>query len=361
MDIKISEVGKTRGDQQGIRLYLCAVLLIMVVASAAFAEVKYTITSIPGTPAAINDLGQVVGTYNNQAFLWDSVHGIKYLGTLGGSSSSALGINNNSQIVGDASAIGNSAFHAFLYDNGGMHDILPGPDNSMAYGINEQGTIVGERWIGGVINAFTYSGGVTTPLGTGSARSINDNGIIVGVADNVGCRQACVFNGTERQLLGCLYAPNFYSIAYACNNSGLIVGKSQAYSVDGHWRPFLYTNNQMLDLGALNPNGDVLGRQGEAYGINDRGDVVGYSGYSAFLWSNGTLQDLNTMIDPAIASTVYLEGATDINNVGQIIGWGYYSATGNPYSFLLTPVPEPTTTVLLAVGSLGLFIRRQRK
>src|SRR5213080_3020655 len=45
------------------------------------------------------------------------------LGTLGGSSSSAIGINAAGQVVGYSRIPGNRATHAFLYSSGVMRDL----------------------------------------------------------------------------------------------------------------------------------------------------------------------------------------------------------------------------------------------
>jgi probable HAF family extracellular repeat protein len=66
------------------------------------------------------------------------------LGTLGGNSSSASGINDRGQIVG-FSTTASGDFHAFLYENGVMTDLgtLPGSNFSVANGINNRGDVVG--------------------------------------------------------------------------------------------------------------------------------------------------------------------------------------------------------------------------
>jgi probable HAF family extracellular repeat protein len=45
------------------------------------------------------------------------------LGTLGGASSNATGINDSSQVVGWANPAGSTARHAFLYSGGVMSDL----------------------------------------------------------------------------------------------------------------------------------------------------------------------------------------------------------------------------------------------
>jgi probable HAF family extracellular repeat protein len=66
------------------------------------------------------------------------------LGTLGGSSSNATGINDIGQIVG-RSETASGDVHAFRWENGAMLDLgTLGGSSSFATGINELGQIVGE-------------------------------------------------------------------------------------------------------------------------------------------------------------------------------------------------------------------------
>jgi probable HAF family extracellular repeat protein len=78
--------------------------------------------------------------------------------------------------------------------------------------------------------------------------------------------------------------------------------------------------------------------------INDAGVVVGYAHFGndghALVWdaTNG-MQDLNTLIDPSLGLTlVVMQG---INDVGQIVGHGYRTATGANVAVLLTPTSAP--------------------
>lgn len=102
----------------------------------------------------INDVGQIVGVSRTgslansgqsfeEAFLFDQ-SGIHGLGTLGGISSLARGINNFGTIVGESQVSVNGPVHAFVYDPViGMRGIgMPGL-NSSAEDINEAGLIGG--------------------------------------------------------------------------------------------------------------------------------------------------------------------------------------------------------------------------
>lgn len=61
---------------------------------------------------------------------------------------------------------------------------------------------------------------------------------------------------------------------------------------------------EIIDLGTL------PGVNSVANGINDKGQIVGQSDGSAFLYENGSMTGIGV-----------LEGAAGINNSGQIVGW----------------------------------------
>ncbi len=74
--------------------------------------------------------------------------------------------------------------------------------------------------------------------------------------------------------------------------------------------------------------------------INNHGQVVGWSAISptsglnhAVLWEGGDILDLNDLHDGAGWD---LRWANDINDAGQIVGWGRFN--GYTRGFLLTPV-----------------------
>lgn len=294
-------------------------------------------TGVPGAGGAMTDLGTLGGTYSrayainndgkivgrartdegdNHAFLYIGVPGaggvMHDLGTLGGTSSEARDINSSGQIVG-YSQTAEGYYHAFLYTgvpgvDGVMHDLgilEGGVGHSYAYGINDSGVIVGESDIGagphtGETHAFQYvgvpgAGGVMYDLGTlvpdgsgfdSGARAINNNGQIVGWSDGWSealgyFLHAFIYSGGAMYDLGTLGGGT--SEAWGINDRGQIVGNSQIPG--GEWirHAFLYDRGFMKDLGTLG------GIESLAFGINQRGQIVGEaqnaaSQYRAFLY-----------------------------------------------------------------------------
>src|SRR5438270_249333 len=82
---------------------------------------------------------------------------------------------------------------------------------------------------------------------------------------------------------------------FTAGASGQIVGTATANS---HSRPVLWQNGNTLDIGGLG------GSIGQAYGINDSGQVTGFSyttnnlAYHGFLWQNGNMIDLGALGSP---------------------------------------------------------------
>jgi probable HAF family extracellular repeat protein len=127
------------------------------------------------------------------AFLWKD-GSMQNLGTLGGSWSEGSAINDYGQITGLAYLPGDGEAHAFLWRNNRIKDlgVLPNSGFSWGFAINNQGIVVGmcELYTDGADHAMIVQGGPMRDLNSlidaGSgwqlnvAYGINDDGQIVG-------------------------------------------------------------------------------------------------------------------------------------------------------------------------------------
>lgn len=314
----------------------------------------------------INARGHVTGYFYPtgsvapHAFVYDGT--MRDLGTLpGGASSYGHGINDSGQVTGE------SYPHAFLYD-GTMHDLgtFPGGNNSSGQGINDSGHVTGySRTSDGDYHAFLYDGTMhdlgTFPGGrTSFGHAINNSGQVTGRADTdlrppnfMREEHAFLYDGTLHDL-GTLGGTDSYGTGI--NDNGQVAGYSYITgNADVH--AFVY-DGTIHDLGTL-PGGTFS----LAQGVNASGQVTGVSttGESeshAFLYTSGSgMVDLNSLIDP-LSGWELIHGFA-INDAGQIAGWGLIGGEG--HSFLLNPVPEPTTLALLALGLPFLVWRNSRQ
>ncbi len=304
-----------------------------------------------------------------------TTYSVTDLGSLGGGDSTGLAINGNGQVTGysytgkqiqvscppkqygGGTKCFESVYHAFLYSNGTMSDLgTLGGTFSKGYAINLSGEVVGTAdtktgtdgflWNGksmldlgtwtpsGIDNvgqiagtcgpnpgnhACLYSNGTLSQLPDPSTfaavncggNAINANGQIVGTCDDTSSYEHAVLwqNGTATDL-GTFGGPQ--ATAAAINNLGQVVGWAQTSTDANHG--FLWSNGTMTDLGL-----NFL-----PAAINDNGVIVG----GEFIYSNGTLQNLNNLVP---SGTPQITDATGINNNGQII------ANGNGHALLLTP------------------------
>ena len=194
------------------------------------------------------------------------------LGTLGGTTSFATGINRSGSVVGYAATAGDAAAHAFLWRHGVMIDlgVLPGGTNSRANAINDRGQIVGSS------EALTPS--LSSPTGIVASQAfLYARGELTDIDPNTKLS----------------YTPG--SSAYAINNAGQVVGDVLAPSGDS--QAFSYSGGSFAIL-------PIAGDEPQARGINRRGAIVGSTFVNTsppFLFAGGVQTNLGAAAGQAEA------------------------------------------------------------
>lgn len=250
---------------------------------------------------------------------------------------------------------------------------LPGGDGfSLAFGINNRGQIDGTSLVevngNFILHSFvieTRSNGDRQMIDLGtlggqnsqSFANLNASGVVAGNSElatpdpndenfcGIGTNLTCVGfiwkDGVMYALAG-LGGPN--SQTAWINDRGEVVGASgycstynQGYGVAIQpQHALLWRHGRMIDFGAL-PGDPKSG----AMTSNKRGQIVGVSldknGHTTgVLWEHGKIYDLNDLI-PA-NSPLYLLQAFGINDKGQIVGYALLP-NDDVHAFLATPVP----------------------
>jgi N-acetylneuraminic acid mutarotase len=344
----ITDIGPT-GSFGLVRMNNAGEVVTATNASGGFRTLLWLPQARDGFAAGLNDLGGMLGVYSYPMGInekgemavrfwptvsdyWqDASQSLVYLpkpayGLPSGSTllpripsyprSYVHSINNAGQMVGNCNGWNGSEVyaHATLWNGLQAFDLgsLGGP-YSGASSINDAGLVAGNSCISGSTGSGPWHAYLWTPTApNGSTGSMQDIGTLGGTSSAGG----------------------------VLNSNGEIAGTSDVSG--GGYHPYLYSGGVMRDLsGPGGPNG-------EGSGINDAGDVVGYlasnSGQVAMLWRAGAGVDLNTLIPQG--SGWVLRHATDTNDRGQIVGFGYLNGQG--HAFLLTPVPvvhAPTNLV----------------
>jgi probable HAF family extracellular repeat protein len=344
-------------------LFVTVGLLVAVGNAYAGPTDRYTYVDLgSGAAYGINNLNQVSGVSakTNTATIWSKGQTTN-LGTLGGSYSYALSINNNGQAVGYSGTQNDVAAHAALWDRGTVTDLgTLGGTHSVAYGINDSAQIVGWAYNGMQANhaALWMSGQIKDldPLWVGSgsnANAINNQGQIVGAFRNWSMTNLTATTWSNGMVS---FFPGINSIANSINDDGQIVG-SIANQVTRQSQAVIWDNGT---TGVLPTLDDFIG--GAAADINRDGMIVGYSVSTDFvtrgtLWMEGKAINLQDYLGADAKNSGWeLINATAINDLGSITGSVYNSKTGEYHAYLLyTEVPEPDTRMLF-IGALAMLL-----
>jgi probable HAF family extracellular repeat protein len=336
------------------------VLGVFLATSVHAAPLAYTATVIPlvgySGAVGINNLGQVAVNTEGNALLYTPGVGFSDVGSLGGSGSTARGLNDLGQVVGSSTTevvVGFAYFHPFLYTPGaGIVDIGRGRfANNYAYDINNAGGVVFDD---GFYSSATGYVSLTTSLETDSnsnATSINEHGVMVGAVagsstTNKHAAILALFTDplsgmtTTYRELGTLDenlpGGEFTSSqAYDINDRGLVVGSSHAAG-GGDTAVLSLGARPMISLGVL-PGRE----QSAATSINSTDLIVGISFVGGpthgFLYSDG-IYDLNDLVtgSPQITDISVDGGPDGINDWGQIAAFG--TVGGEVRALILNPV-----------------------
>lgn len=383
-----------------INRYLSVSLLVAinvtclgVAVPLAFARTAYVITDLGVLPgkkssvaSAINNHGQVTGTsslansFAASAFRYDSKPkaSLENLNQGNGKTSRAFAINDLSVVVGDCthSTPNEVVARAALFSNNIVTDlgVLGNAGSfSRATDINNAGYVVGvasraldsEKSRAFVWSKFMGMRDIGTLGGPyAQALAINDRGAITGgsmiaTSDDPDTTHAFLYQLNTRapgamRDLGTLGGE--YSYGTAINAKNHVAGYSATNTVDNRIHAFLYDGFVMHDLGSIVGQAlDIpaaIDDQSVALGINAQDLVVGYSYLAstqpgrtqgqqvAFIYSEGVMTDLNTLISPAAQRNYLLCSAEAINNRGQIAATALVRRIGEFHAVLLTPISK---------------------
>ena len=317
-----------------------------------------------------NGIDPLTGAVATEAILWGKDGSLTDLGTLGGNVSAANAVNNLGQVAGEALnaipdpytsnflnffILGATQVHAFRWtESHGMQDLgtLGGTDSAALY-INDRGQVAGWSFTNTTVNSttgiptqdpFLWENGRMLDLGNlggtfGIANDLNNRGEVVGgsnIAEDVTEHPFLWSKSEGMRDLGTLGGT--FGHANYVNDAGEIVGTATTTG-DASGHAFLWRNGVMIDLGTIGEDPDS-----EAYAVNLQGQVVGITGifgvldHRAFLWENGgPMVDLNTLIPRTPG--LQLTHALYINDRGEIAAEGNLP-NGDFHAFILIPCDE---------------------
>ena len=280
-----------------------------------------TVNLLVPVPRNINNRGLVIGTADevrqpltvptDRALAWEpnAAGGYKLtVNDFGGQESYFFDANNSNQFVG-RNVLVNGFEKPLLFENGVVKELANlGGDGGTTQGINNQGQIVGYVDSDGKLDEkFTNTAVIWEKDAKGNYQIKN--------LGTFGAAQATLKD---------------------INDAGQIVGaKSNGMTgTDATSNPFILRDGKLTDLGSLG------GKTGSVNGLNSFSAVVGSSQTKilggadgktpeshAFVWSEGKIADLNSLITEPLmynGAKVVLTSAVGINNFGDITATGSF-------------------------------------
>ena len=260
------------------------------------------------------------------------------LGTLGGQTSRATGVNAAGQVVGSAQTTA-GAGHAFLFSGGAMIDLgTLGGAESNATAINAAGQVAGwSEFRAGSrdTHAFLLSGRTMSDLGAlggtnSRANAINDLGHVVGWSDTdafqlVGLARiteshAFIHTGGTMNDLGRFgyTGSSARAINFAGQIAGTLLSGSGGTATWLAYDAFLFSANRLSILGRLASEVPPYLYGCDVNAVNSAGQVVGWANIesrtTAFLSEEGRLIDIGTL------GSGENSAANGINAAGSIVG-----------------------------------------
>ena len=240
----------------------------------------------------------------------------------------AYGINDVGSVVGDYHDASGS--HGFILDGSTYTPInvsLPGAQDTVATGINIFRQIVGNYDAGGITHGFLLSNGSFTRIDYPAsgviatfARAINALGQIAGFYVDAAGAHGFLLSQGKFTAINVPFAGVSWTQAMGLNDRSEIIG---TYGTsDGRIHGFGRTSGGVIQGFDKPPVGSV---QTLAYALNNREQIAG----SNFLYDNGVLFDLTELNPNAVNAS-----AIGANDLGQLVGI-YGSSTES--GFLMTP------------------------
>lgn len=209
-------------------------------------------------------------------------------------------------------------------------------DSSAAFAINDNNQLVGKYELDNIEYFFLWENGKIKLIDLpprAIPKAINNNCQICGqYITDAGCTRGFIFDLEIGFLdLGSLGGSN--SWVEDMNESGEIVGYSETGKMSNirsefkEIHAFIWKNGEIRDLNVLKGDIGQGGDESRAFGINDHGDIVGYSNYTfvhkgkklasaykACMWQEDKLIEIFPN-DPL----AFISQAFDINNKNEVI------------------------------------------